>query len=221
MNRSPWLLLLFLSLARAEDVPFVRTELLAISIHEAVEGHFVRNGEQMSPFRASVTGLGPPIPYHGPPRLSLMPPKPDAEAPWLPVAQVVLPEGSDRVLLVYLTPEDQAPRLLAYDLSASNVPAGDYLFFNFAKQDVRIMLGEDVFPMRPGQIHQVGHPEWRKDNTDLTIRLAIHAGDKPRLVFSSVWGHHPTRKNMVFLFDGQHASMPVVLRKIHDTPRRP
>jgi hypothetical protein len=109
---------------------------------------------------------------------------------------------------------------MALDISSQRVEAGDYVFFNFSTNPVGVMLGENTFPMATGQIRMISKTEWRENSADLKIRVGVRLGEETRMVFSSIWGHHPDRRNYVFLFDGHHASMPAVMRKTHDRAPR-
>lgn len=207
--------LLAVTLLRGQEVPWVRTELKVLAVGEALEGFRVQQGEGFSELNAGLVGLGPPVAYYGPARLLLWPPAEEGvEA--VPVADVDLPAGARRVLLLCLQGEDQRLRLIALDISGSRMAGGDYFFLNVSSQAVGVMLGGESVALQPGQTRMLRHRDWRSGAADLTIRVGQLRGEESRLVFSSIWGHHPDRRNYVLVMDGPHASMPVVLRKVHD-----
>ncbi len=207
-------------LLRAEEPPFVKVELVTLALYQPLQKYSVQHGEARSLLDAGVTGIGQSIAYEGPARLSLFAPTPEAwipgSAPLPPVAQVDLPPNASWVLLICIKRKDQPLRLMACDVSGEQVHAGDYVFFHFAKSEVAVKLGEETFSLKPGEIRVVDRKEWRNQSADLLIRLVTKVGNKNRLVFSSVWGHHSGHRNYVFLFNGEHASMPVVMRKIQE-----
>ena len=51
---------------------------------------------------------------------------------------------------------------------------------------------------------------------DLEVKFAIATQERAIPVYSSVWGHRPVRRNMVFLFNGQAASKPLEIRRYND-----
>lgn len=51
-----------------------------------------------------------------------------------------------------------------------------------------------------------------------TARHTLWANNKPRLVYSSVWGHRPGRRNFIFMFDGHHPSKPINFCRFFDIP---
>jgi hypothetical protein len=192
---------------------------MPLAIHQPLQGLFFRNGDHAVALEGSLVGLGIPIPYRGPQRLLLyetaaasmenppsMPPK----------LFVDLPADADRVLLLAFHPEGQPLRLVAYGVPSDGLRPGDYRFFNFSKQDVAVRLGEMQFHLPRGADHIVSNRDWQGEYPDLNIQLAADYQGSPKLVFSSVWGHHPEHRSFVFLFDGSHPSMPIVMRKMSD-----
>lgn len=206
----------------AREVPVqVETQLIALSLYDAVDGLYMWDGEKPVPFHAAVTDMRQPIPYKGPSRLVLhdtpeafLVEEPEQVPP--PVAVVELPENAERVLLLCLKRESQPLRIVAYPVSFDSIQPGDYRFFNFASTPIRILLGDKNLTLNSGTVGTLTADSWRKDRKDLPIKLAAPVNGEVRMVKSTIWGHQPQKRYFVLIFDGSHISRPVVVRRVHD-----
>ena len=204
-----------------EKEPQITTEFLTIALDEPVSDLFYKSSESVSPFDANLTGLGQPNPYKGPMRFvlrtsaeefSLKPPLPP------PAAAVMLPATANRVLLACVKSADNPLRLAAYDISSTGSKPGDYRFFNFCTKTLSLIIGEEKFTLDPGKDRIVSNREWRESILDLPMQVAKVEQSKAKLVYSSVWGHRPGRRNFIFMFDGRHPSKPVAISRFFDIP---
>ncbi len=215
----------FLALAppsiRAQEPERIRTEVLTLALDEPVAGLFFHNGKEVAVFQANLTGLGQPLAYEGPRRLLLRASEAEfAAKPPLPApaAAVDLPPAADRVLLLCLKSGKEPLKLKAYDISTGKSAAGDYRFFNFSNQGISVILGDKRFALPAGRDSIVSDLSWNKETLDLPMQMAVVREGKPKLVYSSVWGHRSGRRNFVFLFDGKQAAKPVGVYRFFDIP---
>lgn len=204
-----------------EQEPQITTEFLTIALDEPVADLFYKTAETVSPFEANLTGLGQPNPYKGPRRFqlrksaaefSLKPPLPP------PAASVMLPATADRVLLACVKSAENPLRIAAYDISSTGSKAGDYRFFNFCSRPLSLIIGGEKFILEPGKDRIASSQAWRESVLDLPVQVAKIEENKAKLVYSSVWGHRPGRRNFIFMFDGKHPSKPVAISRFFDIP---
>ncbi|MDH4445149.1 MAG: hypothetical protein QE267_08465 [Akkermansiaceae bacterium] len=217
------LLLGLLTVSSLAQEPSVQTEILTIALDEAVDGLFFFDGKAAVPFQANTTGLSQPVTYIGPPRFVLRasaaefvakPPLP------APAAFVDLPPNAKRVLLCCLKSENTALKIVTYDISSTSSRAGDYRLFNFSKQALSVKLGGKSLALDSKLDKNISDSSWQNDVLDLPIQVATVVDGKARLVYSSVWGHRPGRRNFVFMFDGSHPSKPISISRFFDIPAK-
>lgn len=222
MNKRILLLLGLLTLtSTAQPEVMVNTEFLTIALDEPVEGLFFNNGKEIGVFEANLTGLGQPLPYKGPRRFVLRASEEEfAAKPPLPApaAFVDFPLNANRVLLACVKSGESPVKLVAYDISSTGSKAGDYRFFNFSSKPLSIILGEERFAIESRKDKVISRQSWRDDILDLTMQVATVENGKPKLVYSSVWGHRPGRRNFIFMFDGRHPSKPIGINRFFDIP---
>jgi hypothetical protein len=206
--------------ALAQEPP-IQTEILTIALDQAVDGLFFYDSKAAVPFQANITGLSQPVTYIGPRRFVLRasaaefvakPPLPP------PAAFVDLPAKANRVLLCCLKSEGTELKIVAYDISSTGSRAGDYRFFNFSKQALSVNLAGQSFAIDSKLDKNVTDPSWRSEVLDLPMQVATVVDRKARLVYSSVWGHRPGRRNFIFMFDGTHPSKPINICRFFDIP---
>lgn len=211
---------LFACSSLAQEV-VVQTELLTIALDEGVDDLHFFDGNAIVPFSANLTGLSQPVAYKGPRKLVLRATAAEftAEPPLpAPVATVELPLNANRVLLCCLKSQNAPLRIVAYNISSTGSRAGDYRFFNFSGKTLAVILGEKSFALESKRDKIVSDSAWRDEVLDLPMRVASLEDNKPRLAYSSVWGHRPGRRNFVFMFDGGHASKPIAISRFFDFP---
>jgi hypothetical protein len=220
---------LFLAAALATNAlaqnapPAVKTEFLTIALDEPVSGLFYRNDQSVQPLDANLTGLGQPLPYAGPQRFDVRNAAAEftAKQPPPPAASVMLPPKADRVLIAFVKSTGKPLRLVAYDISGAGGKAGDYRFFNFSSKPLSIILDSQRFAVEPGKDRNVSSQSWREGVRDLPMQVAAVENNQPKLVYSSVWGHRPGRRNFIFMFDGRHPSKPIGISRFFDFPPKP
>jgi hypothetical protein len=201
--------------------PLITTEFLTIALDEPVADLYYKTAETVTPFAADLTGLSQPNPYKGPKQFvlrtsaaefALKPPLP------APAATAILPATADRVLLACVKSQDKPLRIAAYDISSKGSKAGDYRFFNFCTKTLSVIIGTEKFALAPGKDQVISSQAWRESVLDLPMQVAKVDGNKAKLVYSTVWGHRPGRRNFIFMFDGRHPSKPVAISRFFDIP---
>lgn len=206
------------------QVPQVQTQILTVALSQVPGEYFYKSGEEVRPFAAEPSGLGSPMAYKGPQVFILHTDKaafeklPEGQKPPVPAAFVTLPEGSDRVLIVSAPLPDQKIRLIAYDIATSKMKEGDYRFFNFSKLKLSMMLGDERALVESGSDQLLTDEAWRSKIQDLPVKMAVVQSDNKTAtqVYSSLWGHRPVRRNLIFLFDGDRPNRPVQMRRFYD-----
>ncbi|MGL5017675.1 MAG: hypothetical protein ACRDBP_06050 [Luteolibacter sp.] len=205
----------------AQEPPPIQTEILTIALDEAVAGLFFYDAKAPVPFQANITGLSQPVTYIGPRRFVLRasaaefvakPPLP------APAAFVDLPLNANRVLLCCLKSGKTPLKIVAYDISSAGSRAGDYRFFNFSKQTLSVILDGKSFAIESKFDKIISNPSWHDDVLDLPIQIATVVDRKASLVYSTIWGHRPGRRNFIFMFDGTHPSRPLNISRFFDIP---
>ncbi len=221
MKLLPAILLGLLTQPALSQEQVVSTEIVTIALDEPVGGLYFHNGKDIAFFQATPTGLGEPLKYKGSRRLalrtseaefSLEPPLPP------PHASVVLPLGSERVLLACLKTGDAPVKMVAYDIGKARIGAGDYRFFNFSRTAVAVIFGERKFSVKPGGDTVVSHAAWKKEIGEIDVAMAISKDGKPKPVYSSQWGNRPGRRNYIFMFDGPQEYKPIRICRFFDVP---
>lgn len=199
----------------------VDTEILTLAIDQPVSDLFFANGGVPQPFHANLTGLGEPLPYKGPAAFALRaakeefllkPPLP------APAASVMLPQGSDRILLLCVKSEGKPLRLVAYDISKGRSSVGDYRFFNFSQTAISVIFGEKKFAIQPGADTLISDPKWKEEVLEIDMELAIVKDGAAKPVYTSVWGHRPGRRSFVFFFSGSQSYKPIRICRFFDVP---
>lgn len=221
MHHRIALLFGILTLSAFSQEVMVHTEIITIALDEAVDELYFSDGKAIKPFTANITGLSQPTAYNGtqkfilrttPEEFSAKPPLPQ------PAASVTLPLNADRVLLCCLKSGDAPLKIVAYNITSADSSAGDYRFFNFSAQPLSVILGEKSFALQPKLDKIVSDRSWRQDVLDLPMQVAVVENQKPRLVYSSIWGHRPGRRNFIFMFEGRHATKPISICRFFDIP---
>lgn len=211
--------LVLLAASASGQAPPVKTRILALALDREIEGAFFLSDGKPRPFSANRSGLGDPFDYSGESRFVLRAKAEEfAAKPPLPppLGSVALPAASKLVLLVAGSAPDDKIRLSAYDVSADGFRAGDYRVFNFSNKSVSLMLGASKFALKPGQDETVSNSILREKALDVAIQIAEIKDGVAKRVYSSAWGHQPTKRNFVFLFNGSHPTRPIAIRRFAD-----
>lgn len=197
----------------------MQTRMFTLSLDDSIEDVFFLNEGKPQPFKAELSGLGEPFAYTGPALFALRAKPGDfaAEPPLpAPLASVELPSKSKLVLLIGKHDADKKIKLNAYDVSPDGFRAGDYRIFNFSDKTLSLILGESKFALRAGEEKTVSNPVLRDKVLDVIIQIAEVKDGKPKRVYGSAWGHRPTKRHFVFLFNGNHRAYPVAVRRYSD-----
>lgn len=210
--------------AAGNDEPSIRTELLCVCINGDVNDfHYLNNGKPAI-MQAQMAGMGSPVSYRGSRRLAfhdqaadLSPPK-DGPPP-VPLCEAVLPE-ENRVLLIFsFGGEGNAkPAVRAVGVSTDRMKSGDYRVFNFSKQNVGLILGDQKAGLAPGKDSTLTSALWRDKVADIAVQIAVVQNKTAKKVYSSMWGHRPERRMFIFLFDRGDPGRPLEIRKTYDVP---
>ncbi len=202
----------------------VKTEILTVALGKSFGDLFFKPGKEVRPLGAIVGSLSQPMAYVGSPQLVIhdreedFAPVEEGKEPPLPVAVVQLPPRADRVLMVCQQLNPGEVNVRAYDISTSGQKAGDYRFFNFAEFSIGVIMGKSKFVLAPGKERVLSKPSWRTDVLDIPIQLGTVEKGKEKLVFSSMWGHRPAKRNMVFLFGSSERNRPIAIGRFYDYP---
>ena len=204
-----------------KNEPAVKTELLTIALADAVDGLFYFDGESARSFEANLTGLSQPNPYQGPQQFVVRNKPGDFTADPLPApaASVLLPTNCRRVLLACIKTGKSPLRIVAYDISTQD-RAGDYRFFNFSNQTLSFILGDERFAIAPGKNSLASNSKWREAVLDIPVKVAAVENNNTKLVYSSIWGHRPGRRNFIFMLSGAHRSKPITFCRFFDIPSK-
>lgn len=228
MRLLPFLtaVLLFIGWAKAQD-DIVKTKLMPVGMAGSIRGLYFRNEGKTAELHASMTGFGEGIDYTGSALLALYSseaalaqPKPGSQPP-KPLTTVTLPKGADRVLLVIAPPPHKgaAPAIRAYGVATSDLRVGDYRLFNFAQENVVVLLGGQRAFLKPGGITTLRDAGWSREVLDLPVKLGSRdENGSTRLLYSTVWGHQPGQRNFILILAGATAAHPVDVRRFYDVP---
>lgn len=213
MIRSLALMLLMtpLALHAQKAAPSITTHILTFapaSLPEAFQPYYQKAGAA-EPFVASVGTLGLPTPYTGPREFAIHGSKEDLEKSGPPVATVTLPKKCDLVLIVCTRAADDKVSLAAYNLDSQDLKPGNYRIFNFSKSLVSITLGEQILELAADKDIYVRDPKWHEQPMAFPLQIATITDGKTKRAYSSFWEHYPTRRNLMFLFDGSEPSAPI------------
>lgn len=201
----------------------VRTEIVSIALADSVQDLFFWNGKDVSHFQANPTGLGEPLLYegseifilrHSADEFTSKDPLP------APAASVKLPFHAKRVLLACFQSKNKPMKLVAYDISKSQLQEGDYRFFNFSHHSLGVMIGKQKFAIAAGKEYVATDSAWREKTTELDVTVATKQGTHFQPIYSSQWGHRPGRRNFIFLFDGSHDYQPIQICRAFDIAPR-
>ncbi|WFB36838.1 hypothetical protein P3T73_03555 [Kiritimatiellota bacterium B12222] len=224
-SRPSTLLLTFLLLlkpiafAEEEAPPQVKTEILSLSLFQPVSGLFLFNGEEVVPFKSVPRGFGIPIPYEGPASVPFYRDEkaflPEA-VPTQPDATVTLPLQSDRVLILTGNATSVPLPLKAIPIDTQKIRNGDYLIVNLSRRPVAFVIGGKQIKVAAGKIGFLTDPAWKEGILDLPVYMGYQSEGEMK-TYSSVWGHRPTRRNFVFIFDRDQTDAAPELRRIYDT----
>lgn len=195
----------------------LKTRILTLALDRKIEAFFMNDGV-VEPFTAKRSSLGSPFAYTGSSRFVLRAQKDhfSADPPLAPLASVAMPKQSKLILLATQRTADQKIKLNAYDISAASFRPGDYRVFNFSDKRLLLIIGESKLAIKPGDDKIVSKMILHNKVLDLIIRIAEVKGGKPKQVYKSAWGHQPSKRHFVFLFNGSHPTRPIAIRRFAD-----
>lgn len=175
---------------------------------------FFDSGGEILPFKANAAGLGEPVRYEGKKRFVLresveafgVPP----EQAKPPIAFVDLPEKSDNILILAADVGGGKIRLIAYDVAMGNLKGGDYKVFNFSNSTISMIMGPQKFVLKPAEDRMVKDPAWAGEVQAFPLQIAtVSADNKAVMVKNVFWEHWPTKRQIMFLFDGRRKGEPI------------
>jgi hypothetical protein len=209
--------------AQQDPAGSVRVDLMPVSLGESLASWYVNHGEVVK-LEAFESAMGTPVFYRGPQTLELYAkpedarPRKEGEAAAPPLATVTLPSGNRRVLLLFAPGRENKPQLRAYGVDDATLKGGDYRVYNFAPVAVSGRMGERAMQLKPGQTTDISSPAWRDAGADLEVEVGFNRGGKQEVVYSTIWGHVPERRNYIFVLPTGDPTNPLELRKFHDVP---
>jgi len=223
-----------LSSAHAQPAPAkpaTGVDLRAISIGQTIEGiQFAsyREGKLLSSGKMPAIFSrfrSEPVDYKGAPEILFFdqaPPasliaEPDKPAPPTPVGKCTLPDGSSKILLVFVPAPDRADgmkyEVLAIDDASTKFPMGTYLFMNFSKKKLIGMVGKTKFEIAPSGHATVNPALPEGGGTNVWI---FSAENLETPLVQEAWFHYPTARVIVILRDGPGAPAQLVLSSISE-----
>ncbi len=221
MNLRCILALAVLAIPAFGQTPPFKTRILTISTDQALENAFFMNAGKVEPFVTDRSGLGSPFDYAGTRQFVLrasadeFAAKPPVPAP---LASVLLPEQAKLVLLVTAHMPDNKLKLTAYDVSSGAFGPGDYRVFNFSEKTVSLILGRAKLALKPNEEKIVSDAALQDKALDVVVQIAQVENGALKRVYASAWGHQPVKRNFVFLFNGNHPTRPIAIRRFSDRP---
>lgn len=213
------LAVLLASTGFAEEARTIKTRILTYALGglpDSFTGYY-QNGGGVMLFRASDGTLGVPVEYSGSARFLLRPSEaafspPPGREPEPPLAAVDLPAGADQVLIVAApSGKSDGIRLIAYDISSSDLAKGDYMIFNFSHSSLSMIFDTRKILVPPGRETVVRDPRWKSRPLAFPIRIATIIGDTAKPVYSSFWEHQPSNRTLLFIFNGNRPSQAIRL----------
>jgi hypothetical protein len=212
-------------LTRADEVT---TEFVTLGLGGGVPTYYYRDNKEIIKLEVTAQGIGAPVTYRGPALLSLydnpaaLAPRDSNEPEPVPVLQAKLPVGEDRILLVFSaaqTAKGSESKLHALGISTLKMKQGDYRVFNFSRKSVYAIMDSKKAVIQPGKPFDLSSSVWRSRTLDMEVKIGLNEGDGLRQVYSSVWGHRPTRRTFLFVFDRPDEFRPLEIRRYHDVPK--
>lgn len=214
-------LIMLLAASASAQQPQMKTRIMTLSLDQHVENLYFLNEGKAQPFTAERSGLGEPFAYTGPPRFILRAKPEDFSSPPPlppPLASVDLPQQAAMVMLVTGTDSGGKLKVAAYDISPGRFQTGDYRVFNFSTKNLAMMMGENRFALKPGHDAIVSNSMLRGKVLDVFVRIAEEKDGVLKKIYSSAWGHKPSKRHYVFLFNGSEDANPVEIRRYSTYP---
>ncbi len=216
------------SLTRAGDM--IKTEIVTLSLKGKVGPYYYVDKDGVKELPVSRHGIGSPIRYHGSTTLGLYLDKPSSSAlkdkkhslPQ-PDLQVRLSNKTGRVILLFsqrIANQDKTKTTTVRPFFLSNKTSskGDYLVFNLSKRDVYISLDKKRKQIKPMKQSILSSPAWKKQAGDLQIALGQKQNKKIKSVYNSVWGHRPSQRAILFVYDRGGKKGGLGIRRYYDHP---
>lgn len=127
------------------------------------------------------------------------------QTPYLTLAQVLIPEGVGKALVI-LTPAAANPLGLVFDTKAQDLASfqgGDCMYLNMTNVKIGIDLGGEKTQVDPGET-KIIRSKTREEPINLTIRYFFHHPKKEewKILSSSTIALYPTRREIcIFTLD--------------------
>ncbi|MGA0333860.1 MAG: hypothetical protein ACO3NW_07885 [Kiritimatiellia bacterium] len=217
-------LCVFVPQARAQEEPEIQTELLALALGEPMGELYFQSEEKVRTLNFGMVGLGRPVSYRGPAHLGLCLSRekaatvlpPDHPGPLPADHRISLHPPADRMLILGHKQKGRQMFLSVLPLPTQTFRPGQFLLFNLSGHTLRIRLGTDLLSLDPGRRSFLQPAPPSGEDPDLDVRIVTEIDGDLKLVYSSVIAHDPTKRTLIFFFNGGHPSMPLQLRFLHD-----
>jgi len=208
----------------AREEPEIQTELLALALGEPMGELYFQSEGKVRTLNFGMVGLGRPVSYRGPAHLGLCLSRetaaielpPESQEPPPADHRITLHPPADRMLILGHKQEGRGTSFRVVPLPTQTFRPGQFLLFNLSGHTLRIRLGADLQTLDPGRRSFLQPAPAAGDDPDLDVMIATEIDGELKLVYSSVIAHDPTKRTLIFFFNGRHPSMPLQLRFLHD-----
>jgi hypothetical protein len=113
----------------------------------------------------------------------------------------------------------RTPMITAYTIESDDYKAGSYRFFNLTKEKIDLTLNEEVAVVEPNGQVTVSSPDWTTRATAVNLSATTtNEEDDVTKLYSSLWGHRPERRYMIFIAPSDDPHRPVEFRNFYDVP---
>lgn len=130
--------------------------------------------------------------------------------------QVRLKDGNERNLLVFYPDRKGTTKLSGIILPIRDFRHGDYFVVNVASNKVRLSLAGVEKEVQPQGMVIFSHRAWRGNVFDISVSLKGLVEGQWRTMYSSLWGHRPTRRSVLFVVKGGTKNRPFNLKIFRD-----
>lgn len=217
-------LCVFATQIRAQEEPVLKTELLALALGEPMGELYFQSEGKVQTLNFGMAGLGLPVSYRGPVDLALCLSREKAEIELPPESKELPPAdhriplhpSADRILILGHKLEGREAFFRVVPLPTQTFRPGEFLLFNLSRHTLRIRLGTDILSLDPGRRSFLQPAPPSGEDPDLDVRIVTELESELKLVYSSVIAYHPTKRTLIFFFNGHHPSIPLQLRFLHD-----
>lgn len=137
------------------------------------------------------------------------------------IGEVVLPEGEDSAILLFLPGKSGAKgpcQIMPIHDSKRVFPPGSYHVTNLSPLPVRLMLEQKIFDLKPGQVRLIEDPPVREGGQS-GMRTFVFKKNVWSPIATGLWPH-PGEARGVLVFFQNPGSGDIQLRAFDDVPPR-